>query len=88
MPGRMVRFGRAGSGPLGMLASGTEGGDGGGWWQTPGADRFSDRLRPLGLADWCDVPSTGLPGRSIFEPWSGPGLSPQVGSGATGVLAY
>ena len=30
-----------------MLASGTEGGDGCGWWQAPVADRFSDRLAPF-----------------------------------------
>ena len=38
LPNGLLRFGRAGSGPLGMLASGTEGGDGCGWWQPPGAD--------------------------------------------------
>ena len=58
MPDRKLRFGRAGSGPLRMSASGTEGGDGCGWWQAPVADRFANRLRPLCLADWYDVPST------------------------------
>ena len=55
MPGREFRFGRADSGHLGMLTSGTEGGDRCGWWQPPVADRFSDRLRRLCLADWCDA---------------------------------
>jgi hypothetical protein len=58
VPDRKLRFGRAGSGPLRMSASGTEGGDGCGWWQAPVADRFANRLRPLCLADWYDVPST------------------------------
>jgi hypothetical protein len=74
LPGREFRFGLAVSGPCKMLASGTEGGDGGGWWQAPGADRFAGLLRPFCLADWCDVPSTCLPGRSILKPWSVPGL--------------
>ena len=74
LPGRESRFGRAGSEPCGMLAFGMEGGDGCGWWQPPVAGHLLARLRPFCLADWCDVPSTCLPGRSILKPWSDLGL--------------
>lgn len=40
-----------------MFASGTEGGDGRRVVAAPGAYHFQVRLRPLCLADWCDVPS-------------------------------
>ena len=36
---------------------------------------FAGLVRPVCLADWCDVPSTCMSGRSILEPWSDPGSS-------------
>ena len=39
-----------------------------------GCRPFAGLLRPVCLADWCDVPSTCMSGRSILKPWSGPGL--------------
>jgi hypothetical protein len=58
-----------------MLASGTEGGDGCGWWQALVADRFSDRLRPFCLADGCDVPSTFFVGAEYLIAMVRPGVA-------------
>ena len=40
-----------------------------------GCRPFAGLLRPVCLADWCDVPSTCMSGRSILEPWSDLGRS-------------
>ena len=43
---RTGRFDLAGCGPCGMLACGTKGGDGSGWWQAPVAWPFTSQASP------------------------------------------
>ena len=89
LPGRELRFGRAGSRPRGMWASGTEDGDGCGWWQPPGADYFfKSALAPFAWRTGV-TSSRQLAGAELLDAMVRPGNEyPRVGSGATGVLAY
>jgi hypothetical protein len=74
---------------LWMLASGTEGGDGCGWWQPPGADYFFQiSFAPFAWRTGV-TSSRQLAGAEYLDAMVRPGNKyPQVGSGATGVLAY